>query len=133
MTFQPRGRSLLLAPPIALATLLALATVSPEAVAGKPACGAPGKPPCPMQRWMRTHLAVAYAQGDFVKLATALDKVVELNPRPNKWGNWNGIARKGAAAARKRDKRAALLSCTNCHRVYRRTYNLRYRERTVPD
>jgi hypothetical protein len=133
MTLLPRGRSLLMAPPVALAVLLALAGLSPTAVAGKPACGAPGKPPCPMQHWMRAQVAAAYAQRDFAKLSEVLDQLVQLNPRPNKWGNWNGIARKGAVAARNRDQRAVLLSCTNCHKVYRRAYNLHYRERTLPD
>jgi len=94
------------------------------------ACGQPGKPPCPLQRWMRTRIAAPMAKGDRQALARKLERLVQLNPNPQKWSNWNRFAREGAERARK--GRHVQPSCTSCHRVYRTDYNKKYRKRPVP-
>jgi hypothetical protein len=117
-----------------LAPIAALALIHTGAEARRdPPCGAPGKPACPLQEWMRNNLAVPYAKSDLSGLAKGLTQVVSFNPRPKKWGNWDKIASDGAAAARKGDKSRARLACTNCHKVYRRTYNFSHRQRPLGD
>jgi len=112
------------------AVLLALAT--PTAAARPPACGAPGKPACPLQHWMRHHLAAPYAKADFEGLAQGLDRLVALNPKPKGWANWKKFCTDGAAAARAERRASAVEACTRCHKVYRRTYNFTHRERPLP-
>lgn len=94
------------------------------------ACGAPGKPPCPLQQWMRVNIAAPMAEGHRKELAENLERLVKLNPDPGEWQNWNRFAREGAERARK--GRHVQPSCTRCHDVYRAKYNEKYRERAVP-
>ena len=96
-----------------------------------PSCGAPGKPPCPLQQWMRVNMAAPMAKGKNEELAEAFDALVAMNPRPKEWHNWNKFAKDGAAAARAGKEHTAESACGHCHRVYRREYNARYRERGV--
>ena len=120
-------RGSLLAATLACAALFAWGTAG-RAESG--ACGAPGKPPCPMQQWMRVNIAAPMAKGEHDKLAKNLARLVQLNPDPGKWQNWNRFAREGAERARK--GRHVQPSCTRCHDVYRAEYNRKYRERAVP-
>ena len=80
---------------------------------------------------MRDELSAPYAKGNMPQLAEALQQLIKLNPRPRKWANWKAFCRKGAAAARAGKKDSALSSCTSCHKVYRRAYNVAYRERKL--
>jgi hypothetical protein len=122
---------LAIALPIAAAALLGLIATAGEATAGSAECGKPGKPPCPMQAWMRSKLSAPYAKKEWTKLASALDQLVGLNPQPKKWGNWKKFCRDGAEASRAGRKDGALASCTSCHQVYRRAYNVAHRKRPV--
>ena len=117
--------------PVAAAAVLALTTPTGQAAAGNAECGKPGKPPCPMQAWMRKKVSVPYAKKDWPKLATALDHLISLNPEPKKWANWDKFSRDGAKASRDGKKQGALASCTSCHKVYRRAYNVAHRKRPV--
>jgi cytochrome c-type biogenesis protein CcmH/NrfG len=94
-------------------------------------CGQPGKPPCPLQSWMRENVAKPLAAKDAEALATALERSVALNPEPAAWKEWDVIAREGAAAARAKNDDATLASCTRCHNAFRKPYLERYRERAV--
>ena len=119
-------------------TLVASAFVLSSAVAlsdpkgTSPACGGPGKPPCPLQGWMRERVAAPYATGDFRRLAEVLNALDSLNPAPRKWTHWRTFCSKGSEAAAGGNRRAVVIACTNCHKTYRRTYNIRYRTRPVP-
>jgi cytochrome c-type biogenesis protein CcmH/NrfG len=109
--------------------LLPVALAAPPA----PACGAPGKPACPLQQWMRSEVAAPLATGELERLAQNLERVGAMNPEPAKWANWTAIAREGANAARNRNAEGARSACARCHKVYRRGYNARYRERSLPE
>ena len=122
---------LALALTVGSAMLLAGRTALP-AGASAPRCGGPSLPACPMQQWMRDHVAVPYAQGDLERLAGVLDQLVEHNPRPGKWHNWKLFCQRGARAARAGSRSGAAADCTHCHDTYRRGYNLTCRERPVP-
>ncbi len=95
----------------------------------RPACGAPGKPACPLQHWMRTRIAAPLATHDLAMLAAGLDELAKLNPEPHNWGNWTRYAREAASAAR--SGKTPLLACVNCHKVYRAEYNAKYRQRAI--
>lgn len=123
---MPYRRGSLLLPALICVALGGWATVG-QAEGG--ACGRPGKPPCPLQRWMRVRVAAPMARGEHQQLARSLERLVQMNPEPDKWQNWNRFAREGAARAR--DGRDVESSCTRCHRVYRAKYNDKYRERPV--
>ena len=116
----------------ALIAAVVLVLVGSAAAAESARCGAPGKPACPLQHWMRQRVAVPYAKADLEQLALALDELVELNPKPKGWTNWKKFCGDGAAAARAGKRASAAQACSRCHRVYRRTYNFTHRERPLP-
>lgn len=114
---------------------MVLAAVGAESAAGaEPAqsCGAPGKPPCPLQHWMRRELAAALAHKDLKGLERGFEALIRINPEPKKWGNWNKFAKDGAQAAREGRARGAIVACAHCHSIYRPEYNAKYRARSVP-
>lgn len=123
------GRGLALA--LALVGVVAggAATAGGHSVDRAGPCGAPGKPACPLQHWMRTRVAAPHATHDLASLATALDQLAAINPDPEKWQNWSKYARDAAKQAR--GGTLPLLACVNCHKVYRAPYNAKYRERAV--
>jgi hypothetical protein len=96
------------------------------------ACGRPGKPACPLQAWMRGHVAAPLATGNFDQLAQSFAQVAKYNPDPSGWKNWDRFASEGATAARERDGRKTARACTSCHDVYRAKYNAQHRERALP-
>ena len=96
------------------------------------ACGRPGAPPCPLQRWMREHAAVAYANRDSAGLATVLEQAASLNPEPERWRKWGTIALAGASRVRRGGPGAALSACVGCHDTYRAEYVKSYRTRRLP-
>lgn len=97
-----------------------------------PSCGAPGKPACPLQHWMRRELAAALAHKDLKGLERGFEALVRINPEPKKWANWNKFAKDGAEAAREGRARGAIAACAHCHSIYRPEYNAKYRARVVP-
>ena len=117
--------------------LLPVSVALSGALAAQPAtaatsCGVPGKPACPLQSHMRTHLATALAHRDFRELDRRLSMVAGLNPEPRRWKHWDKFARDGAAAAREGRLGGVVAACTRCHAIYRPEYNARYRERALP-
>jgi len=115
----------------ALALTALTARSEPALADPAPRCGAPGKPACPMQRWMRSRLATALAHKDLKALAEGLEALVALNPEPKKWRNWDKFANDGARAAREGRARSVIASCAHCHSIYRPEYNVKYRTRRV--
>ncbi|MEZ4225855.1 MAG: hypothetical protein R3B13_33215 [Polyangiaceae bacterium] len=116
------------APWLAAALLVSRATGASE---GAARCGGPGRVPCPLQAWMRTHVAAPLATGKLDEVDQALQRLESLNPAPDKWQNWSKIAREGASAAREGDAKGARAACGRCHRAYRRAYNQNHRARRV--
>jgi hypothetical protein len=122
---------------VALALMAFLTAAAPSSAladsppAGRVACGAPGKPPCPLQAWMRGNVAAPLALGDLTKLAHSLEALRAMSPDP-RWTNWQRFAGDGARAARDGDAAKAQQSCTRCHEVYRARYNELYRGRAAP-
>jgi hypothetical protein len=94
-------------------------------------CGGPGKPPCPLQAWMRTHVAAPLASNDAEALSTGLAKAARLSPDPG-WSSWASISETGSAAAKKGDIAGARASCKGCHDKWRDAYRAKYRLRPIP-
>ena len=117
---------------VTAAYVLSSAVALSEPKGAASACGGPGKPPCPLQRWMREQVAAPYASGDLPRLAEVLGELDTFNPAPRKWAHWSSFCAKGSDAASQGNRRAAVIACANCHKIYRRTYNIRYRTRPVP-
>jgi hypothetical protein len=104
------------------------ATDSTSAAPGKDyACGDKGKPPCPMQGWMKTNMAPAAASGDTAALAKALDYV--SSHAPPGLADWSAIAKKGADAAKAGNVDGAKASCKTCHDKYKAQYKADMRDR----
>jgi len=91
------------------------------------ACGDKGKPPCPMQAWMKANMAPAAANGDADALAKALDYV--SSHAPPGFTDWSKIAKSGADAAKKKDVDGAKKSCKTCHDQYKAKYKEEMRDR----
>jgi hypothetical protein len=114
--------------------VLILASVGLAGAAGPaPMCGVPGRRPCPMQVFMRDHLARPYAERDFNALSVSLARLGRLNPEPSDWQNWSLFAAEAAQGARAHDEAETLKSCSRCHRSYRSLYLARFRERSLGD
>lgn len=120
---------------VQVSALLCIAlSAAPGAAEPSAVCGAPGKPACPLQHWMRRHLATALAHKDTRELARRFADIERLNPEPRKWLNWNKFARDGAKAAREGKARGVIAACARCHSIYRPEYNIKYRtRRTSPE
>jgi hypothetical protein len=106
----------------AVAVLLVAANAGAE-----PACGAPGKPACPLQDWMRRNLALALAKKDGPALVKHFEEIGRRNPSKGQWANWNKFAKDGADAARAGRFSGVITTCGRCHSVYRAEYIIRYR------
>jgi hypothetical protein len=94
-------------------------------------CGVPGKPACPLQRWMRNELTQSVVKKDDRATADALERLATLNPEPKKWLNWTKFAREGARAAREGRASGVNAACAHCHSIYRGEYNIKYRRRAI--
>lgn len=114
---------------LALSMLIMLGALTLNAA--EPPCGAPGKPACPLQAWIRSHAAAPLATKNFTELETRFEQIAKLNPDPAKWGNWTKIAKDGARAAREKREGGVRETCGRCHGAYRRAYNARYRLRLI--
>lgn len=122
----------LLFPLLGALSAAVLATSTGPVFAQPPSdCGVPGKPPCPLQHWMRVNAAAPLAKRELEGLARAFSAIEQQNPNPKGWGNWGRIARDGEKAAREGSLSAARQQCGRCHRAYRRAYLLQYRARDV--
>lgn len=90
-------------------------------------CGEKGQPVCPLQGFMKSHMATAVASGDGAVLAKALDDVA--GHAPPGLTNWSTIAKGGAAKARAGDIDGAKASCKACHDQYKTRYKTEMRDR----
>ena len=90
------------------------------------ACGEKGKPPCPMQGWMKSNMAPAAASGDAAALAKNLDFVASHAPKG--FADWSAIAKKGAEAAKAGNLDGAKASCKTCHDKYKAQYKADMRD-----
>jgi hypothetical protein len=108
---------------LTVALCAGLASSKPE----QTECGSPGKPPCPLQRWMREQVAAPLSAKDYRALEQSFERIAQLNPDPAGWANWTKIAKEGATAARQRKLAGVRSTCGRCHRAYRRAYNARHR------
>lgn len=102
-----------------------------EAPGEQAVCGAPGLPPCPLQRWMRSRVATPLAEDQLEVLAANLEKTATLSPDPG-WGAWPELARRAAASARRGDLNTIRATCKACHDRFREAYRAKYRLRPVP-
>jgi len=100
--------------------------ITPDAPSKDYACGDKGKPPCPMQAWMKANMAPAAANGDTDALAKNLDYVA--GHAPAGFTDWSKIAKEGAAAAKKKDIDGAKKSCKTCHDMYKAKYKEEMRD-----
>jgi hypothetical protein len=91
------------------------------------ACGDKGKPPCPMQAWMKANMAPAAANGDAEALAKAFDYVAAHAPAG--YSDWVKIAKSGGDAARAKKVDDAKKSCKTCHDQYKNKYKEEMRDK----
>jgi hypothetical protein len=98
---------------------------------GQAACGKPGAPPCPLQKWMRANVAGPLSANEMAALAVGLEKTAKLAPDPA-WTTWATLAMSGAAAAKRGDIAGARASCKGCHDAWRDAYREKYRLRPIP-
>jgi len=116
---------------LGMALGLAFSTPAAAGPSALPACGTPGRPACPLQRWMRTEIAAPFAKKDAARLADGFERLAELNPDPKKWPKWSQFARDGARAAREHRAAAVIIACAHCHSTYRSDYNREFRRRAL--
>lgn len=102
-----------------------------EAPSEQAVCGAPGLPPCPFQRWMRSRVATPLAEDNLEALAANLERTATMSPDPG-WGAWPELARRAAAAAKRGDLSTTRATCKACHESFREAYRAKYRLRPVP-
>ncbi|HKP56670.1 MAG TPA: hypothetical protein VJV78_08120 [Polyangiales bacterium] len=106
------------APPAAAEQLPAARAALPSAAPA--ACGGTGLPDCPLQQWMKATLQTYQREGNFERLAGALD---QLKARaPDGYGNWAEVAGNAATAARAKDEAAVRKACKGCHDDHRAKY-----------
>jgi hypothetical protein len=91
------------------------------------ACGDKGKPPCPMQKWMKENMAPAAANGDADALAKAFDYVASHAPAG--FSDWSKIAKSGGDAAKAKKVEDAKKACKTCHDEYKSKYKDEMRDK----
>jgi hypothetical protein len=75
----------------------------------------------PMSQWMRANMAAVLPAEDFGTLQKNFDFLSTKQPGPN-YADWAKFAKKGSAAAAKKDGVAAKAACDGCHDAYRPQY-----------
>ena len=95
--------------------------------AAGPACGRPPLAPCPMQQWMKANVAPAFNNGQLERLVAPLGTLASA--APPEFPDWEGIARRGAAAAARGDQNGVRTACGDCHKAYREPYRAQMRAR----
>ncbi len=117
--------------------MLGAATMAsaPSIASADGACGSKENP-CPLQKWMRQHMAPANASGDMAALNAALTKVAGMSPDKSWNGsdakaNWDAIANAGAAATKAGDAAGVKAACKSCHDAFKQKYKDQYRTKPV--
>ena len=90
------------------------------------ACGGTGLPDCPLQHWMKATLQAYQREGNFERMAGALDQLQAHAPEG--YGNWAEVSGNAAAAARKQDIAAVRQACKTCHDEHRGRYRRERRD-----
>lgn len=83
-------------------------------------CATDGGPGCPMLRFMKGEVAIAFAAKKTPDVLAALDKLAAN--APSGYTNWASISKDGAAAAKAGDWNAVKASCRGCHSQYKDKY-----------
>ena len=99
-------------------------------VDGGAACGRPPLPQCPLQNWMESNLAGAFAGGQMDRLEGPLESLAQAVPVG--YVEWSQFARRGAQAARNGDREGVRGTCGACHRAYRQRFRNEGRGRPLP-
>lgn len=94
-------------------------------------CGDKDEPPCPMQGWMKSHIAKSIARADTKALAEEL-AFIARHPVEG-YDDWTKIAEEGVAAAKADDLPGAKASCKRCHKTYQRRYKAERRDAPWPE
>jgi hypothetical protein len=97
---------------------------------GEGACGAPGRPDCPLQSWMKANASQALGSGDFERMGRALQRIAGLAP-PD-YDGWRDIALNGASAASARNLEGVRGACKACHEEHRARYRKELRAHALP-
>ena len=97
------------------------ASDAPEGSAAPGSCGDKGQPPCPMQHWMKSTMAMAFAGGDKATIAAALRTIGRKVP-PGGYATWADIANEGARKADAGDTAGVKEACRQCHALYQARY-----------
>jgi hypothetical protein len=85
----------------------------------------------PMKAWMKANMGATKASGDFPALVRAFEQVAGSVP-DRAWTEWAPISRRGAAAAKDKDKDAVKEACNACHKLYKDEYKTRFPTRPAP-
>lgn len=88
-------------------------------------CKVDGGPGCPMLRFMKGELALAFAAKKGPQVAAALDRLAAAAPAG--YTNWASISRDGAAAAKAGEWTAVKASCRGCHDQFKAKYVAEHR------
>ncbi len=84
------------------------------------ACGAPGQPECPTQRWMKSTLQAYLRTRDYKRLERSLEELATHTP--DGFRDWEEIARRGSRAAGASDEALVRKSCKECHDQHREQF-----------
>lgn len=101
-----------------------------DPVPAAPRCGEPGRPECPLQRWMDQRLNGPLAQEATAELVKSFRYLAAIAPQ--EFPDWGAWALNGAESASRGDFEAIKRSCTGCHDDYRARYRKEMRARALP-
>lgn len=88
-------------------------------------CASDAGPGCPMLRFMKGDVALAFAGKKSADLLAALDTLQKNAPAG--YANWSSISKDGAAAVKAGDWTAAKAACRGCHNQYKDKYVAEHR------
>lgn len=97
--------------------------------AGDPLCGTAGRPDCPLQAWMDSHLNAGLSNGDFAGMARDFKQLAD-DPPPG-FNGWAESALAGAEAADRQDQPGVKAACDACHEDFRERYRATIRHRPL--
>lgn len=97
---------------------------------GVPGCGEPGRPECPLQRWMDQRLNGPLASEATAQLEKSFRYLAAIAPA--EFPDWAAWALNGAESATRGDFEAVKRSCAGCHNDYRARYRKEMRARALP-
>ena len=93
-------------------------------------CGRPPLPRCPLQQWMSARLAQPLANDRLDRVVKPLEILAQAEPAG--YAQWNEIAGRGAAAARRGELAEVRRACGDCHATHRARYRSDANRRALP-